>query len=390
MAPTPMNPSHPALALAISLLAAAALAAPPAEIDVQGLYQGTAADAAGPTPLEARVVAQGDGNYRVLVRRGQGETLSRAELAATTRGDEVVVTGTAGAAQWHGTWAAGAIKGECGPGCTFEVRKTERRSPTLGATPPAGATVLLGPDGVARMVRANGSDWYLGDMSRHGWPVWEVPLRAVAENEPGSWPTPDRPLPPGWNVGRPRRIADRVIGVGDDGSIQVPQGGMNSADEFEGSFNLHVEFMSPFQPKEHSQGRGNSGCYMPNGDEIQVLDSFGECTYVGGCAGGFYHYHDPHCMERIDSIENQAENRFTLAANPPGTWQTYDIEYRVPLRAGQPAGKPRVTMLHNGIKIHDDCELHNDARKGGFHFQDHGNAVRYRNIWVLPVAAGNP
>ena len=68
-------------------------------------------------------------------------------------------------------------------------------------------------------------------------------------------------------------------------------------------------------------------------------------------------------------------------------WQTYDIEYIVPMVGGKPKGKPRLTVLHNGIKIHDNVELNRDARKGGFHFQDHGNPVRYRNIWVLPLQA---
>jgi hypothetical protein len=49
-------------------------------------------------------------------------------------------------------------------------------------------------------------------------------------------------------------------------------------------------------------------------------------------------------------------------------------------------GRPRVTVSHNGIKIHDNVELQRDARVGGFHFQDHGNPVHYRNIWVLPLA----
>lgn len=378
------SPRIPTVA-ALALLATAALAAPPAESDVQGLYQGSTSDAHGKSPLELRVVAQGDGNYRVLARRGLESALTRAELTATTVGDEVRITGKAGDTEWQGLWTAGTVTGKCGPGATFEARRIERKSPTLGKQPPPGALVLLGPKGVERLVRANGSEWYLGDMTRHGWPVWEVPLRAVAEHEPPVWPTPDQPLPPGWAVSRQRRIADRVIGVDADGSIQVPQGGMNSEDQLEGGFDLHVEFMCPLQPKDHSQGRGNSGCYLPNGDEIQVLDSFGECTYLGGGAGGFYRYHDPHCMEKIEGIANHEENQFTLAANPPGTWQTYDIEYRVELKDGKPAGKPRATLLHNGLKVHDNCELKNDARKGGLHFQDHGNAVRYRNVWVRPT-----
>jgi hypothetical protein len=90
-------------------------------------------------------------------------------------------------------------------------------------------------------------------------------------------------------------------------------------------------------------------------------------------------------MEVIDSLKDKPENKFTLASLPPLTWQTYDIEYRVQRENGKYVGKPRVTVHHNGIKIHDNVTVRQDARKGGFHFQDHGNPVRYRNIWVLPV-----
>ncbi|MGA2064374.1 MAG: DUF1080 domain-containing protein [Thermoguttaceae bacterium] len=71
---------------------------------------------------------------------------------------------------------------------------------------------------------------------------------------------------------------------------------------------------------------------------------------------------------------------------PPLQWQTYDIEYRVQKKDGKPTGKPRVTVLHNGVKIHDNAKMRYDARVGGLHFQDHGNPVQFRNIWVVPPA----
>ena len=61
------------------------------------------------------------------------------------------------------------------------------------------------------------------------------------------------------------------------------------------------------------------------------------------------------------------------------------MEYRVRKKDGKLVGKPRVTVHHNGIKIHDKVEMRRNARTGGFHFQDHGNPVHYRNIWVLPL-----
>jgi hypothetical protein len=367
------------LALGLTLACLAWAGAPP-EAEVQGLYEGTLKDA----KLEVRVVAQGGGNFKVLVRQDVGGNIVRAELVAKTAGDAVTLSGKSGDNEWNGTYTAGAFKGACGA-AAFEIKRVERKSPTLGKKPPEGAVVLAGEKGPADMVRANGSEWYLGDMSMHGWPVWEVPLRVVAKGEPAEWPTPEKLLPQDWVLGKEHRRADMVIGVGEDGSYQVPKGGMKSKLQVEGSFDLHVELMNPLMPAGRSQGRGNSGCFMPNGDEIQVLDSFGECTYLGGGACGFYRYHDPHCMEEIESLTGKPESKFNLASLPPLTWQTYDVEYRVEKKDGKWTGKPRVTVYHNGIKVHDNCELKNDARKGGFQFQDHNDPVRYRNIWVLPV-----
>jgi hypothetical protein len=375
-----------AIAAAVATIASVAWAAPPPEVEVQGIYEGTGKNAAGESKIELRVVAQGKDTYKVFVRQFSGATLTRVELAGKTAGETIAFEGKVGEIVWKGAYAPGVIKGECGPGGTFEAKRVERKSPTLGKQPPAGAIVLLDGKDFTKLVRANGSEWYLGDMSMHGWPVWEVPLRVIAQKEPAEWPTKDKLLPKDWFLSKVRRQADVVIGIGEDGSIQVPRDGINSAQEFEGSLDLHVEFMIPFMPTEHSQGRGNSGVYLPNGEEIQVLDSFGDVTYRGGGCGGLYNYKDPDTMELIESLKNQQECRFTLASLPPLTWQTYDITYRVDKKDGKYAGKPHVTVFHNGIKIHDNAALRNDARKGIFHFQDHGNAVRYRNIWVLPVA----
>ncbi|MCY3021611.1 MAG: DUF1080 domain-containing protein [Planctomycetota bacterium] len=356
------------------------------EMEVQGLYEGAGKDAKGEFKLEVRVVGQGDGKYKVLVRQLLADnTISRVELAGKTAGDAVTFAGSAGDVEWKGVYAAGVIKGEIGAGGTFEIKRVEKKSPALGKKPPEGAVILLGDKGVAEMVRANGADWYLGDMSKQGWPVFEAPVYTISEKDPAEWPSADKPLPTGWVLSKERRRADVVTGVGEDGSIQVPRAGMNSKQQVEGSFDLHVEFINPFQPKDHSQGRGNSGVFLPNGEEIQVLDSFGETTYTGGGCGGFYKYKDPDTMEVIESLKNKPENKFTLASYPPGTWQTYDVEYRVEKKDGKYAGKPRVTVYHNGINIHDKFETNSAARKGGFSFQDHGNPVRFRNIWVLPI-----
>jgi hypothetical protein len=320
----------------------AARGAAPAEAEVQGLYVGAGQDASGQFQVEARVVAQGNGNYHVLVRRIQDGRIARVELWGTTANDAVALAGKAGEIEWKGTYTAGAIQGDCGPGGTFQARRVEKKSPTLGKQPPAGAVVLLNGRNFSEMVQANGKPWDLDKLS-----------------------------------------------VGEDGSIQVPRGGMNSNRSFPGSIDLHVEFLIPLMPAAHSQGRGNSGVFLPNSDEIQVLDSFGETTYLGGGCGGVYAYKDPDCMETIDSLKGNPQCKFTLASLPPLAWQTYDVQYRVPAQDGKPSGKPRATVYHNGIKIHDQFELRSptigESPKGKLHFQDHGNPVRFRNIWVLPV-----
>jgi hypothetical protein len=324
--------------------AGAAWGAAPAEAEVQGLYEGTGSDASGAFKLEARVVAQGNGNYDVFIRQMRaGGKLARPELKAKTEGGTVTLAGKAGTVEWKGLYADGAFKGECLPGGTFQVHRVEKKSPTLGKKPPQGAVVLLDGKDFSEIVLQSGAKWDLAKLS-----------------------------------------------VGEDGSIQVPGGGMTSKRSFEGSYDLHVEFLLPLMPAAHSQGRANSGVFLTNSDEIQVLDSFGDATYLGGGCGGIYAYKDPDTMETIEARKGNPECKFSLASLPPLAWQTFDVEYRTQAKEGKPLGKPRVSVWHNGIKIHDNVELRGApipySPKGKFHFQDHGNPVRFRNIWVLPVA----
>jgi 3-keto-disaccharide hydrolase len=299
-------------------LVLALVLAPPPEADVQGLYEGALKD----VKFEARVVATGKEAYKIYLRQDLGGgKVGKVELDGKTEGDAVTFKNKGGDVDWTGTYSAGTIKGTAG-GTTYEMKRVERKSPTMGKKPPQGAIVLLDGKNFDQITKGGSDEWKAAD----------------------------------------------------DGSIQVPKGGMNSKQQFDGSFDYHVEFLCPFQPPARGQGRGNSGCYLPNGDEVQVLDSFGMDTYKGGGCGGLYNYKDP-----------DAFDVFSLASLPPLEWQTYDMEYRVEKADGKLVGKPKITVVHNGIKIHDAAELKNAAKKGGFHWQDHGNPVRYRNIWVLPL-----
>ena len=296
--------------VALAVGSAPGWAGPPKEEEVQGLYEGRLAK----DKIEARVVAWGEMKYKVFVRVNPGtDEVTKLEFDGKTEGESVTFSGGEG---WEGTWSEGRIEGRAGDRKVV-LERVVRKPPTLGKKPPEGAVVLVDGKDFSEMKQRKGKD-------------------------------------ADWNPA-------------DDGSIRVPKGGMNSVRSFEGGFDLHVEFRCPLQPGARSQARGNSGVYLTNRNEIQVLDSFGVHTYLGGGCGGIYKYKDP-----------DAFDVFSLASLPPLQWQTYDVEFRVK------GGKARVTVLHNGIRIHDDFELKKKPSKGEFHFQDHGNPVRYRNIWVVP------
>ncbi len=146
-----------------------------------------------------------------------------------------------------------------------------------------------------------------------------------------------------------------------------------------GSHKLHIEFRLPYQPEDRGQGRANSGVYVQGRYEIQMLDSFGLEGKHNEC-GGLYSVKDPDVN----------------MCYPPLQWQTYDIDYTAAKYddAGELVSKPRVTVRHNGVLIHDDVELPADrsttaapvkpgAGSGPVYLQNHGCPVRYGNIWVV-------
>jgi hypothetical protein len=160
----------------------------------------------------------------------------------------------------------------------------------------------------------------------------------------------------------------------DDGLLMQ---GVESNDKFE-SHKLHLEFRLPYQPTARGQGRGNSGLYVQGRYEVQMLDSFGLKGLSNEC-GGIYKVSGP-------SVN---------MCFPPLSWQTYDVDLTAPKvdDRGKVIAPARVTVKHNGVVIHDDVELPQPTpggRGGGVidpgpvFLQDHGNPVRYRNIWVVP------
>jgi hypothetical protein len=165
----------------------------------------------------------------------------------------------------------------------------------------------------------------------------------------------------------------------DGGAMQVSGGDIMTNQKFDGHFKLHVEFRVPYMPTASGQGRGNSGVYVQGRYEVQVLDSYGLDSKDNDC-GGIYGIAKP----------------LVNACKAPTVWQSYDIEFRAPKFVDGKKSEPgRVTVLHNGIKIHDDVKLTKDnttaglggdpSQPGPILLQDHGNPVQYRNIWLLPI-----
>ncbi len=141
------------------------------------------------------------------------------------------------------------------------------------------------------------------------------------------------------------------------------------------SYTLHLEFLLPYVPEERGQGRANSGVYLHDCYELQVLDSFGLEGENNEC-GGFYKVRKPNVNMCL----------------PPLSWQTYDIDFTGPKfdSDGKKLASARVTVRHNGVVIHDDLELAETPgrqKEGpsprGIHLQAHGNKVQYRNIWIV-------
>ncbi len=171
-----------------------------------------------------------------------------------------------------------------------------------------------------------------------------------------------------------------------DGTFQCkPGAGYVRTKEEWADCQLHVEWSAPSKVEGSSQGRGNSGVFpMGQGVEVQVLDNYNNPTYADGFAGSVYGINPP-------------------AANvlrAPGEWQVYDIVFRRPIyKDGKEVDGGYVTVFVNGVLTQDHTPIegggghmgrskpHPFAEKGPLKLQDHGNPVRYRNIWYRPLGA---
>jgi hypothetical protein len=175
-----------------------------------------------------------------------------------------------------------------------------------------------------------------------------------------------------------------------DGYAIAKGGGVVTHQEF-GDIQLHLEWAAPEKVTGSGQGRGNSGVYLMNRYEVQILDSYNNETYYDGQAASIYKQAPP----------------MVNACRQPGEWQTYDILWEAPRFAedGSLVKPAYLTVFHNGIVVQNHFELQGGtfwhqppsysphADKGPIHLQFHGNPVRFRNIWVRelkPIVGQEP
>jgi hypothetical protein len=147
-----------------------------------------------------------------------------------------------------------------------------------------------------------------------------------------------------------------------------------------GDCQLHMEWASPVVVKGESQERGNSGVFLMNIYEVQILDCYNNKTYADGMTAALYGQYPP----------------LVNACRPPGEWQTYDIVFHRPHfdQEGKVTSPARFMVFHNNILVHDNVELIGPtahkvrppykahADRLPISLQDHGNPIRFRNIWV--------
>ncbi|SOE20788.1 protein of unknown function [Spirosomataceae bacterium TFI 002] len=177
----------------------------------------------------------------------------------------------------------------------------------------------------------------------------------------------------------PTKAAPWKIVNNDHMEVAPGTGGIQTKMKF-GDCQIHIEFSAPDKVEGVSQGRGNSGLFLQNRYELQILDSYNNRTYRNGQAGSIYKDHAP----------------LVNAMKSPLEWNTYDIVYTAPRfkddgRLDAPA---RITVLHNGVLVQNNTTINGNTYYIGLHnypsahgddvisLQDHGNKTQFRNIWL--------
>ena len=266
----------------------------------------------------AQVIALGDNHFRLVTYKGGlpgagWDKETKTQIEGQRTGEKILF---AGENSYKAELSGGALAITTANGGPYLMKKTTRTSPTLGAKAPAGAIILF-----------------------------------TAGQAPTEFPgghLDDR----GWLAA-----------------------GCTSAKKFQ-NFSLHCEFFLPFKPLGRGQDRGNSGVYLQDRYEVQVLDSFGLKGENNECGG----------------IYTKAKPTVNLCF-PPLTWQTYDIDFTAAQYGadGKKTKNAVATVRHNGVVVQDHQEIDGPtgggkpetSMPGAIQLQGHGNPVYYRNIWLV-------
>lgn len=184
-----------------------------------------------------------------------------------------------------------------------------------------------------------------------------------------------------WESEKDGAEADWIVENGHF-TVKPGAGGIKTTEEF-GDMQIHLEWRAPEEIKGEGQGRGNSGVYIGNKYEVQILDSYENETYTNGQAASIYKQSPP----------------LVNATSAPGKWNSYDIIFTAPRfnKDGMLLSPAKITVLHNGVLVQNNFELKGPTQYTGIphytahdeklsiHLQDHGNPVSFRNIWVRNI-----
>jgi hypothetical protein len=237
-----------------------------------------------------------------------------AEFSATDKFPPV------GQKEYRATIVDGVLSGKTDDAKSFELKKTARTSSTLGQKPPQGALVLFDGTSTAAFTR--------GRLDKEG---------GILNTD-------------GTDIVTKKKFLN---------------------------YTVHCEFMLPYRPDKRSQERANSGFYMVDQYEVQILDSFGLEGKNNECGG----------------IYTRLAPKINMCL-PPLQWQTYDIDFTAAVAdaTGKKIKNARITAKHNGVIIHDDAEIAGttggaraepEGTPGPLRLQGHGNPVQFRNIWIV-------
>ncbi|MEN6458237.1 MAG: DUF1080 domain-containing protein [Thermoguttaceae bacterium] len=289
------------------------------DFKVQGEYVGNGTLGGKKTKVGGQVIALSGGRFDVRLTPGglPGDGWKRGDQVISLVGQREGNTTALSSADeaFSGKIADGVMTVAARSGKTpLVLKRIERRSPTEGATRPSKSVVLF--DGT------------------------------TADKFPGATMSPDKNL-----------MSNAVSGQ-----------------KF-GDYRLHLEFRLSYMPEARGQARSNSGVYLHDCYEIQVLDSFGLDGKNNEC-GGFYQIREPDVN----------------MCYPPLQWQTYDVDFTAPrYKDGKKISDARVMVRQNGVVIHPEMQLPHAtpgrASEGPaprpIYLQGHGNKIEYRNIWVV-------